>query len=93
MTGTDDATMATRPITVTPYTVTLDAAAQVQHNRDVHREVDWAQRSIGLHHDRPGGVAAGHLHVVRLHGQWQPGHVDHAPTPRATTRSGTPRIG
>jgi Ca-activated chloride channel family protein len=31
VTGTDDATMATRPITVAPYTVTLDAAAQVQH--------------------------------------------------------------
>jgi Ca-activated chloride channel homolog len=32
VTGADDATMATRPITVTSYTVTLDAAAQVQHS-------------------------------------------------------------
>jgi Ca-activated chloride channel homolog len=32
VTAADDATMATRPITVTPYTVTLDAPAQVQHS-------------------------------------------------------------
>jgi Ca-activated chloride channel homolog len=31
VTGADDATMATRPITVTPYTVTLDAPDTVAH--------------------------------------------------------------
>ena len=32
VTGADDATMANQPITVTPYTVTLNAPGQVQHS-------------------------------------------------------------
>lgn len=39
VTGSDSATMATRPIKVTPYTVTLDAPATVQ--RGAQFEVTW----------------------------------------------------
>jgi Ca-activated chloride channel homolog len=39
VTGADSATMAYRPITVTPYTVTLDAPTQVQHSAQF--QVAW----------------------------------------------------
>lgn len=39
VTGTDSATMANRPVTVTPYAVTLDAPKQVQHGAQF--QVAW----------------------------------------------------